>query len=310
MSLDCKNPKNDQERSLCMCINAVDNAKRKMEEYNRLVEVYNKELQSFNNWAEYHRTWERREGDFAKYRFHGISQDFVIRWGYHGSDTNTLCSECAKRTLENGWWDDGQGMAKNAGVVNQDFRCELKPGTPLLGWHSYRDDNTRWGDWGGRKWWTCTKGGIQKTNESIEYMDAEPQYDPTGLTRIRWGIIRKPPQPPILPEGDNFQCCSIVIDNLKAGQSINISNVTQNCSQTINEKREELSASTTPPTITRTPTTIPTTTPTTTTPATTVSNDKKDGGKKDDNTVLIIGGVTIGLILLIIAFLFFIFVMS
>jgi len=279
MSVDCsKSNRTADEIKYCACQDTISSIKQQMAAYDEKNVQYALDDASYNRWSVEHANWQNKIGNYSKYAKYGVSENFKIEWGYTNADTNTRCSECAKRKLENGWWDDGKGMARNAGVAGQDIRCNLKPGTSLQGWEYYVDDQKTWG-WNesGRKWWTCTKSESGKQTELTEYNNAEPLSDPQNPS-VNWKVKGRPTAPTIPSFGD-IVCCNQTFSGLSvANGSININNISQNCN---------INTVTTP---TPKPTTVTTPKPTVTTPKPTVTMPKPIPGLSgfNNNTIVII----------------------
>jgi hypothetical protein len=175
--------------------------------------LHQKDLDNFN----------KRIGKYKQYEKHGVSEDFTIEWGYVDADTTSRCRECAKRQLENGWWQDGNGkMAKNAGVAWQDIRCSLTPGDSLLGWDGYEDSNDgRWG-WqsghaGSRKWWTCDKSDSKKAEENRVYNLAKPTFN-ENEPQDEIGVYAHTPIEPLPTSAIN--CCTNIMNIMNITGSV------------------------------------------------------------------------------------------
>ena len=204
--VDCdKIDRTADEMQYCICQDAIKVLNKKIAAYDEQKIKYALDDASYNRWFTEHTNWKNRSGNYSKYAKHGLSEDFTIDYGDPYQDTNSRCSECAKRKLENGWsvpsGMDGKGMIKNnyynrSGIM----RCDLKPGTSLQGWEYYVDDHTNWGwmpeYWLTRKWWTCTKSEVGKQTELIEYNNAEPLSDPQNPS-VNWKVKGKPTSPTI-----------------------------------------------------------------------------------------------------------------
>jgi hypothetical protein len=226
MSVNCDNPQTQEQRDYCNCQEAITKSIEAMDKYNEALIKFNADEASFNRWSSKHGEWQRREGEFDKFKFHGVSQDFNVMWGWADWDTNNACRECANN--QRGW---GEGSKFGSGAW-----CSGQSGK-LLGANGYSDSGA-WG-WhvaGSRKWWTCTKSQSQKEAETREYNNAEPLFDPEDTAKTKNWKVAGPPQRPALPSIGDIVCCSQIFSEIDVTQgNISFDNITQSCGITKTE---------------------------------------------------------------------------
>jgi hypothetical protein len=108
---------------------------------------------------------------------------------------------------------------------------------------------------------TGCKASCKYNDDNIaSYMATWVQRNPQPQLTVQKPVFLQEP-----PTGNNVQCCSQLFENINA-TSVNFSNISQNCSQSITNQINALLATTAPPTTTPTVTTPVPTTPAIMTP--------------------------------------------
>ena len=220
-------------------------------DYQKRYKSYSVQTTNYRKFDADYNAWKNKSGSYDKYQKYGLDESFKIEWGGAGGNASEDCRGCAKRKLENGWWNKNGRMAKNIGWAGQDQICELSPdeNNPLFGWESYEDRGTEW-NWnvgGSRKWWRCNKSLKRITEEENLYKAVEPipstyynlplnnldpDITPTSINEFSFSY-NQPPTPPSLPN-INTVCCGITINNVSiTNGDLTVSDLNQACNLSI-----------------------------------------------------------------------------
>lgn len=220
-------------------------------DYQKRYKSYSVQTTNYQKFDADYKAWKNKNGSYETYQKYGKDESFKIHWGGSGGNASEDCKGCAKRKLENGWWNKNGRMAKNIGWAGQDQICELSPdeNNPLVGWESYEDRGTEWGwdVWLSRKWWRCNKSTTQITLENSLYESVKPipstyytlplnNLDPdvtqTSINEFSFSYDT-PPTPPSLPN-INTVCCGITINNASiTNGDLTVSDLNQACNLSI-----------------------------------------------------------------------------
>ena len=210
MGIDCNNPKNDQEKQMCACVVATETMKKAYENYEERYTEYLKEAASYTRWLQSHNDWKQLTGAFEQIK-------------------PTINSREVTFNKETGWYNDCNSFI-NTSRANQE--CQKNDLWDSRGFYAY-DDYTSGGT-GPCAWkhLRCKRTDASKNGIDQFYKELEPQTDP-GTTQV-W-LNKAPPSPPNVPATSHIQCCSQLFNEIKSGGNTDISNITQQCTQKLNE---------------------------------------------------------------------------
>jgi len=206
MTIDCKTPRNDQEKSLCACLQATDAYSRLIGIYEDALEEYAFSSASYQRWKTIHDRWKAKTNEYSRFRG---------RWGNWGKPDSFRSNErgmsrCGYRSDS---WDDWDDHCRE-----HDFRFSVD-----------RNDDA----------WTycaflCRKDASAVESEKKEYSHAEPVADPENLNKVWKGM--QVPSKPVYPPGSNILCCSQIFTDINIGNDANFENINQECRMKIQKE--------------------------------------------------------------------------
>ena len=212
--MDCRFRDNltTAEKSACSCQDSLNIFKSQALVYNKKYTQYEKDLANYNEYKKLEKDLENCRGpyedkckkikeDLQKHRKSWIScsPDFVA-WGTHQDYDHYCVNDLNKDYKHKRFTHDGSGCS------------------------------------GGRYKGVCeyTKGAIERLTQEKLRRDHMPE---TINKNIGVWSGKSKPTPPTLPTS-NITCCSLNISDLEAGGTIDINNISQNCSSEINSAKE------------------------------------------------------------------------
>lgn len=219
MSTDCQNPKNDQERSLCSCLVATEANKRASDAYTAQLAIYNAKFAEHERENRRLQQWQNKINDFQKFqKYDGVNREF---WANQHDGT---CWAGENWGAANDWCHNA---ANNKGYDGENYWAKE------WGWCS-----ARWGNF------KCKKPDEIVNAQINEYNSVKPNVPP------------HPGNTPQFELKNNIQCCSQIFSDItvQGKGDIELNNISQNCSQRLNE---ELNKITQPPKSETTSTTTP-----------------------------------------------------
>lgn len=222
--------------------------------FNNLIDTFHNELQkvaqdqaSWDRWNNIHSDWENKKGAYSHW------QDTYTSLQNEKRDWNT-CIVWTNVFNHNDWCQTDTGFGNQVGA--EQSNCAYGSG----------------------------KGICQRTSDQVQtawqqsgYYQDEPKTDPQDSSKV-WIKTSRPPDPSFNGQSQ-IVCCSQSFDNLTAGGKINISDISQKCSATMNN--------TSPPSnSTPAPSNSTPSTPTASTPQT--SNSISKNGLTTNDIILVL----------------------
>ncbi len=214
MPIDCANPKNKAESSLCACQKAVDLMEENLRVYEKRLEDYSTNLASYNRWKSALSDWENKTGVYADWQNKISSMNTVFpvmtRW-------EKVCGTNLVNTPEANW-QCGNTADQNKLYDPWGFYCyEQFAGNTVC------NLNLR-----------CARTQQSKDKIINDYNAIKPTSDPLDSNK-KWTEDQKP-QTPQQNVVNNILCCTQLFQDIQSDSDIDFSNISQQCSQKINDR--------------------------------------------------------------------------
>ncbi len=208
--VNCDNPKNDQERSLCACKRTTDALTDALNDYKEQYKTYEKLHASWRNWKDKYERWKVNSGEF----------DFLQKEKETLEGEKYLWNNCVSEAAAFTW----AGESKKHEWCQNDMEGAGRG----RDWYHFSGDRDNC--------FLSAKGVCKRTQEGIDKAlkvtkeAVKPTKADDGKT---WFGVAEPTPPEFNFEG-NIQCCSQIFDINTTGET-NFEKISQNCSQKISE---------------------------------------------------------------------------
>ena len=203
MTIECTNPKNASEVSLCACKSSADDYKRLVNAYDTQKINYTADSASYQRWISDHNDWKNKQGNYIRFKDVDFQQEIgsEMCWGQPRGNGDYQCKESARNKglpYHEGWID-----------IGKDSCCSG------CGWAWQK--NT----------FKCNRSQDSINNANIEWKNTEPQIDPQN-NKIWLNV--PPPVDNAIPPVYQGVCCSQIFEKItNSGGDINLDNISQTC---------------------------------------------------------------------------------
>lgn len=224
-SIDCSNPKNANERSLCACSESVKTYKRLVDQFDIDKANYASDMASYNRWKNLHNEWAGKSGKYSKWK------DIISSKDHSFSDNAGIYNDCG---------DINNTSKTNNKCSQKASERNMYDSSGFYSYENYKTSGTGPCHWVGVR---CKRTESSKQKIDNDYNADRPQSDPEDSSKV-W-LNRSPPIDSSDAPSYSGVCCSQIINRItNSGGDVNISNISQECGTTAgstssNQKKEE-----------------------------------------------------------------------